>query len=95
MWRGGGGDVESCWRPFSARLLHSVWSPDSEPTKLLAHPKDKSLGGEGVLNSLCPLQVTFQTLSMNLILLQFRQIAVGIMNATKKTLGVGFFLFLW
>jgi hypothetical protein len=32
------GGVESCWRPC-------IW-PDSEPTKLLDHPKQKPRGGE-------------------------------------------------
>ncbi len=37
---GGGGVVESCWRPYYAgvRLTPCIW-PNSEPTKLPYHPK--------------------------------------------------------
>ncbi len=43
LW-GGGEGVLNCavvCRPYSAGVLHSVFWPDSEPTKLLHHPKQK------------------------------------------------------
>jgi hypothetical protein len=44
-WKGGG-----CWvvlETIFCRSLTLCFWPDSEPTKLLYHPKHKNLGGEG------------------------------------------------
>ncbi len=45
-WDGVGG-VESCWGPYICRSLTLFFWPDSEPTKLQHHPKQKPGGGGG------------------------------------------------
>ncbi len=48
-WLEGVGDAESCWRPYTYRrsLTLCIW-PDSEPTKLLDHPKQNPRRGGGL-----------------------------------------------
>ncbi len=70
VWLGAGGrgGIESCWRPYSAGVQHSVsvciW-PDSEPTKLkiARPPKQKPRRGGGLrqmnTHSNVSLQVIF------------------------------------
>ncbi len=61
MWLGGSvGVAELCWRQYSPGVKLFFW-PDSEPTKLLYHPKQKlkRVGGLRQINTCrkVPLQV--------------------------------------